>query len=289
MKPEKDATESKNCDEEEFESAIYQGFVRHRRFSPKPHEFRQSLFMMLIKLDELPLLTTRFWQLSDKKLSWARFKRMDYIGGQLTANQDNSLSISDAVKQKIRELQPDASTEQGEVFLLGQLRYFGLYFSPLNLYYLRINGHFRYMLAEVSNTPWNERHYYLVDLNNIQPHDKAFHVSPFSPIDQRYHWKIQPPQIGISKTLLHLESHQQNIAAATDEKVFDATMVLKRKPLNQRQLSRVLLSTPIQTVSIVLGIYWQALKLFFKRVPVYGHPGTQDKNNNSSQIRTSHE
>lgn len=289
MISEKVETESKDCSEEKFESAIYQGFVRHRRFSPKPHEFKQSLFMMLIKLDELPLLMTRFWQLSDRKLSWARLKRKDYIGGKLTSNQDNSLSISDAVKQKISELQPDALTEPGDVFLLGQLRYFGLYFSPLNLYYLRINGHFRYMLAEVSNTPWNQRHYYLVDLDNIQPHDKAFHVSPFNPIEQRYHWKIEPPQTGISKTLLHLESHQQNIATATNEKVFDATMVLKRKPLNQAQLSRVLLSTPIQTLTIVLGIYWQAMKLLIKRVPVYGHPGAQDKNNNTSQTRTSHE
>lgn len=250
---------------EKFESAIYQGFVRHRRFTPRYHEFKYPLMMMLIKLDELDELKKSFWQFGERAFHWARFKRHDYLG-------NNEQPVEIAVKDKIAELLATSKKPDGDVFLLGQLRYFGLYFSPLNLYFLRQQGQFRYMLAEVSNTPWNERHYYLVDLNDIQPHDKAFHVSPFNPMQQRYHWKIRPPLPETEKTMLHLESKQADSGSEKHSKIFDATMVLKRKPLNQSALTRVLLNTPIQTASIVMGIYWQALKLFLKRVPLYSHP-----------------
>lgn len=263
--------------EKVFESAIYQGFVRHRRFSPKRHEFKNSLMMMLIKLDEVEQLQKTFWQFGNRALSWVRLKRQDYIG-------DDSQTISQAVKDKMAELLPDSPPPEGEVFLLGQLRYFGFYFSPLNLYYLRQQGHFRYLLAEVSNTPWNERHYYLIDLDNIQPHDKAFHVSPFNPMQQRYHWRITPPRAQSSKTMLHLESYDSAGEQDSTMKVFDATMVLKRLPMNQSQLNRVLINTPLQTVSIVIGIYWQAMKLLLKRLPLYPHP--ENKSNKQGKDLT---
>lgn len=267
---------SHQADNEAFESAIYRGFVRHRRFTPRYHEFKYPLMMMWLKLDELDELKHQLKQFGERRFHWARFKRKDYIG-------DEQLPVAVAVKQKIAELSAQGTSTDGEVFLLGQLRYFGLYFSPLNLYYLRQNGDFRYMLAEVSNTPWNQRHYYLVDLNNIQPHDKAFHVSPFNPMEQRYHWKIRPPCADQPKTMLHLESRQQkngdnNDESISDPTIFDATMVLKRQPLNQKNFTRVLLKTPIETLSIVSGIYWQAVKLFLKRVPIYSHPDSQIKN-----------
>ncbi len=246
-----------------LESAIYSGFVRHRRFTPRHHEFSYPLFMLLLKLDELPELFERFWQMGSGRVHWARFKREDYIG-------DPELSAAAAVRQKIAQLlgQP-ADSVDGDVFLLGQMRYLGVYFSPLNLYFLKQQQGFRYMLAEVSNTPWNQRHYYLIDLADIRPHDKAFHVSPFNPMEQRYHWQIIPPDASRKKSLVHIELHGAETAA---QKVFDATMLLKRAPLNQKQLNRVLIKTPVQTASIVAAIHWQALKLLFKRVPLYPHP-----------------
>ena len=45
----------------------------------------------------------------------------------------------------------------------------------------------RWVLAEVRNTPWNERHYYAVDGQQARPLEKAFHVSPFNPMDMVYH------------------------------------------------------------------------------------------------------
>jgi len=255
--------------EGKFESAIYRGIVRHRRFTPTKHEFDYPLFMLLLKADEIPALIKKFWQLGNGPLSWARFKRSDYIG-------ERSQSISESVRNKIAELSAIPAEElQGDVFILCHLRYFGLYFSPLNLYFLRQTTGKSFMLAEVSNTPWNERHYYLLDLNDCRPHDKAFHVSPFNPMSQRYHWRVQEPRADKPRCLVHIESRQQNeggVNSETQEKVFDATLSMKRIELNQRELSRVLRNTPIQTASVVIGIYWQALKLVLKKVPLHAHP-----------------
>jgi hypothetical protein len=245
-----------------LESTIYKGFVRHRRASPVTHQFDNKIFMLLLKVDEIPRVLKSFWQLGSGKLSWARLRRDDYIG-------PSSEPIEDSVKAKIAEkLGDQLSMPAGDVYMLVHLRYFGFYFSPLNLYYLKCDGKFKYMLAEVSNTPWHEKHYYLVDLENIQPHSKEFHVSPFNPMTQNYHWRIIPPTAEQKKCLVQIQAHDQK----NNARVFDATLSLNRVPLNQTELTRVLLRTPIQTFSIALGIYWQALKLFFKRAPFYSHP-----------------
>lgn len=255
--------------EGKMESAIYRGFVRHRRFTPAKHEFDYPLFMLFLKTNEIPALLQKFWQLGESRFSWARFKRSDYIG-------ESSQSIADSVRRKIAELSARPIEDlQGDVFMLCHLRYFGLYFSPLNLYFLRQENGNSFMLAEVSNTPWNERHYYLIDLNDCQAHDKAFHVSPFNPMSQRYHWRVQEPAVDQARCLIHIESRQEKDGASTDgvdEKIFDATLSMERIEMNQRELSRVLIRTPIQTASIVVGIYWQALKLFLKKVPLHAHP-----------------
>lgn len=252
----------------ELESALYFGTVRHRRFRDTHHEFDFSLFMVLLKLDEIPTLASRFWQFGFSAFNWARFRRNDYLG-------DKNSDLQEAVIAKIAQLSGQPVEElQGDVFLLCQLRYLGFYFSPLNIYYLRQNGKFTRLLAEVSNTPWNERHYYLLDTDNPQPHAKAFHVSPFNPMQQNYHWRIRPPEAEHGYCTLHLACVSQDDDQFTE---FDATLALKRQPLNQKELTRVLLRTPAQTMSVVTGIYWQALKLFLKRTPVYRHPGNKRK------------
>ena len=247
-------------DSEALESAVFSGFVRHRRFTPTHHEFEYPIHMFLLRADELPRLLGRHWQLGKEWYRWARFKRADYVG--------HAGDLSNSVRAKIAELagEPKENVE-GEVFCLVHLRYLGFYFSPLNVYYLKIQGHFRYLLAEVSNTPWRERHYYLIDLANVESHAKQFHVSPFNPMHQNYHWKIRPPNS--RHCSVHIGVHDQK---NPEEKVFDATLSLKRSEINQSNLNRVLRKTPSQTLYLVLGIYWEALRLFIKRTPLHKHP-----------------
>jgi len=63
-----------------MKSCIYEGQVRHRRFSPRRHEFNYSLYMMYLDMDELPGLFDRFWLWSDRHFNLAWFKRADHVG-----------------------------------------------------------------------------------------------------------------------------------------------------------------------------------------------------------------
>ncbi|HHP0458732.1 TPA: DUF1365 domain-containing protein [Vibrio harveyi] len=242
----------------QMNSRLFIGNVRHRRFTPIKHELNYSIFMPAIDVDELEALEKKVWGFGSRWWHWARFKRSDYIGGKGC--------VKSAVQDKLEALAGVRLT--GKVIAVCHLRYLGLYFSPVNFYYVyNKEGEWKYLLAEVSNTPWNERHYYAVAADEQDEEfgweqNKAFHVSPFNPIDQLYRWKIKPLT---DKLNIHLECHK-------GEKHFDATMAMKAKPFSSNALLKCLIVTPIQTVKVMVGIYWHALKLWIKGAPFYSHP-----------------
>ncbi|KLN63207.1 DUF1365 domain-containing protein [Vibrio sp. VPAP30] len=251
-------------------SCLFVGDVRHRRFTPVQHALNYRLFMPCLDLDELESLQNKVWGFGTRWWHWARFKRDDYLG---------SGDLKQAVLNKVVELGGEAT--KGSVKAVVHLRYFGIYFSPVNFYYIYDESeNWLYLLAEVSNTPWNERYYYLLDANDERTwkHAKAFHVSPFNPIEQEYVWKIKPINQRLS---IHLECHRS-------DKEFDATMKMVRKPLCSRVLLKHLIVTPIMAVKVTVGIYWHALKLWIKGAPFYSHPkysqGDEIEQNHSAKI-----
>jgi DUF1365 family protein len=234
-------------------SALYKGSVFHSRFVPKKNAFTYQIFLVWLNLDEIHLLEAEVKGFSAKSWAPLRFKRSDYLG-------DSAQPLKQSVLDKMSELAEQTLT--GSVYLLGQTRTFGLYFSPVNFYYLQQeDGYFSHLLAEVSNTPWNDRHYYLVDLARQEDCDKAFHVSPFNPMDMQYKWKISQPSQSLKLTL----------SCHKDVKHFAASLNLSKVELNSKSLFNVLLSIPSMTIKTVVGIYWQALKLFIKGVPFYSN------------------
>lgn len=246
------------------QSALFEGVVRHRRFQPVRHQFRYPLFMWLLKLDEIPALFEHFWQLGASPWHWARFRRGDYLDQPERPLPD---VVIDTLASK---LAVDRGEVAGEVWLLGQLRSLGCYFSPLNLYFVKRGGIFRHALAEVSNTPWNERHCYALDLRSLRPQSKEFHVSPFNPMGQEYRWRILPPEG--NRLAVQLQVKRQ-VADQAGGQVMDASLHLRRVPLGQRSLNRMLLRRPSQTAALLAAIYRQALRLYLKRSPFHPHPG----------------
>lgn len=244
-----------------MKSRLYEGTVRHRRLQPRSHQFQYRVFMPYICLDELPGLfaNTMFWSASAPALG--RFKRSDFLG-------DARVPLQDEVRRRIYE--ETGIRHSGPIYLLANLRYFGHIMNPIACYYCFSEDEQRleFLVAEVNNTPWDERHSYVLegpsdgDWLRTQ-FDKQFHVSPFNPMGMRYHWRSNTPD---HRLVLHMEN------TCDGDKVFDATLSLAAQPLTAGNLNRYLLRYPFMTAKVGLAIYWQALRLYFKGVPVYSHP-----------------
>lgn len=245
-------------------SSLQKGVVFHRRYRPTEHQFHYQTTQWWFALDELDTLHQCSKLLSTRGFAPLWFRRADYLRGSVG-------DLATCVRQKLTEL--TGQTVSGRVFFLGNLRTWGLYFSPINCYFVEGEaGRYSYMLAEVSNTPWNERHYYAVDMAAAAQdeairaeHSKAFHVSPFNPLEMTYKWRIQAPLNQVdARTLIQLDAVREN-------KHFRASLALRRVELNPSAIRSVFLRYPINTVTTVVAIYWQALKLLLKRTPIYDH------------------
>lgn len=243
-----------------FKSGIYSGSVRHRRFAKVFHQFSYRIYMMGLDLDELSESTKLSALFGCRWFNPIRFNEKDYL-------KYETGSLKQRIANKVIALGGQWEA-QNRVMMLVQCRCLGLYFSPINFYFCyNKKDECQYMLAEVSNTPWKERHYYLIPLGPEMKVKKDFHVSPFMAMEMDYHWQITPPE---HKAMVHIENHQTS-------KVFDATLTLKKQALNAKQLRATLTSLPSMTLKILLSIYWQALKLLVKRVPFVSHPNSGSK------------
>ncbi len=245
-------------------SCVYEGTVRHRRFAPLRHEFRYRMFLLYLDLDELPEVFDGRWLWSARRFAPAWFRRADYLG-------DPEAPLGDAVRDLVAERTGERPT--GPIRLLTHLRYWGYVQNPVSFYYCfgPSGAAVETVVAEITNTPWGERHAYVVRTDprsrrHRASFDKTFHVSPFMPMEQRYDWSFSTPG---ERLHVHMTSRRDG------ERVFDATLALQRAPITGPVLAGCLARHPWMTASVVAGIYGQALRLWLRGAPFHPHPATR--------------
>lgn len=267
----------------QWASGIFKGYIRHRRFQPKSHAFSYPIFMLYLDLDELPELFAKKWYCSFTGFNLVRFKRGDFMSPE-------EPSLKKAVINKVADsVSSDLAQSISSVRALLHLRYLNIVFNPVVFYYCYdAEDQLVAIVAEITNTPWNERHAYVLpvgdhhtgnakySLKGKDKHQfefqKHFHVSPFNPMNMDYRWVFSLPD---EKLFVHMNNSMQgtdNKTATEGEiKHFDATLVMNRFDFN-KNLAKTLIQYPFMTVKVVLGIYWQALRLKLKGVPFHDHP-----------------
>ncbi|MEO7935966.1 MAG: DUF1365 domain-containing protein [Dokdonella sp.] len=248
-------------------SAIYRGSVQHRRHTPHAHAFSYSMAMLYLDLAEMDQVFAGRWLWSNGHRNLAEFRRSDFLG-------DASIPLVESVRTRVAEA--IGRVPSGPIRLLTHLRYFGHSFNPVSFYYcFEADGStLDVVVAEITNTPWKERHAYVLPVSVAERHGtafswqfaKAFHVSPFMPMDRDYAWRLSTPQ---DRLLIHMNVLDR---AADATREFDATLTLEREPVSAMNLARVLLRFPLMTTRIVGAIHWHALRLWLKRNPVHDHP-----------------
>lgn len=245
-------------------SALYSGIVSHTRFSPKKHHFSYKQYMMYFDLDEVDELVSLSRLTSATRWAPLQFKRGDFHG-----NPENS--IRDEIISTVRD--KSGLEIKGPICALGNWRCFGLNFNPIVVYYCFDSSgeNLKAVVAEVTNTPWFERHAYVMPVKDgdhgecKQRFEKQFTVSPFNPLNMDYEWKSSFP---CENLRVNIENYQHG------ERVFHAVLNLKKIELNsdsaRKKLRNMVLRFPFMTLKVVLAIYWEALKLYLKGVPFLG-------------------
>jgi hypothetical protein len=246
-------------------SCLYLGSIRHRRLQPKAHDFRYRIFLCYLDLAELDRVFAGRWLWSTRRPALAWLRRQDYLG-------PTTLRLDEAVRQRVASV--TGQRPMGPIRLLTHLRTFGWVANPVSFYYVfdAQDRHVETVVAEITNTPWGERHAYVLPVAAAERQGaqvwrwqfgKAFHVSPFLPMDMDYDWRFTAPAESLH---VHMENHRDGT------RQFDATLSLHREPLTGASLARALAFFPLMTVKVSAMIYWQALRLWLKRAPFFTHP-----------------
>ena len=242
-------------------SKLYFGKVSHTRREPIFHRFEYNTFMCYLDVDELPNVfnSSKFWSFNKRNLAY--FDPKNYLGA-------NS-SIRQAVTERLLE---ETGVEfVGKIFLLTHITYFGHCFNPVSFYYcFDEQENLKYILSEINNTPWNERHIYVTNATEMEKNQlikdefqKTFHVSPFMDMEFIYRWQFNNPAERLIVNMDNIKSGQQ---------WFNAHLQLEAETINSKTLNKALWRFPMMTIKVVFAIYWQALKLKLKGVTFYSNP-----------------
>ncbi len=249
-------------------SCLYRGMVMHHRHRPQKRRFRYQLQWLYLNLEEIQDCVSKTSLLSTSRFGFVSFFEPDHYDSPSSRREE--VPLAELVRQRLRESGIDF--EYGPICLLTQPRSFGSFFCPLSVYYCfdasgsRLNA----IVAEVTNTPWKERHDYVIDLTSYDSQDayncvtkKDFHVSPFLPMDMEYRWRLLVPSDWLT---LAINCTQGDTCLLT------STIRLQQQPMTSSSLFTERLRRPFASLSILSAIYYEAFVMWTKKATYYPHP-----------------
>ena len=242
----------------EIESALYRGSVQHRHYKDLSHRFSYPIALMWIDLSELDVIDRISPWFSVQRFNLCHWRRRDYIG-------DAKVAPAEAVREVIRDQIGDEAGSR--VCMLTHPAHLGFCFNPVTFYYCFDDSSLTHVVAEITNTPWKERHQYAFRFGDERFSEfrfaKQFHVSPFLPMGLDYHWRFERPGP-------NLRVHMNVLSSGS--RAFDATLSMSRQPMNAATLRHYVFSEMAASARVLWRIHWQALRLWLKKAPVFDHP-----------------
>lgn len=253
-----------------MKTCLYTGRVSHSRFRPRRHRFDYGICMVLLDLSAGCQVSPR----------WMRRLFPLRGGDHLKQYRDDSAApLTSLLAQMVLEKGGIDLDEQGQVFLLTGFGFLWHRFNPASFYFcFGSDGGLQCLVAEVTNTPWQEQSYYVLSAAGLESGQqqsqqqlpelrlscpKDFHVSPFMPMNTCYHWHVKQEDNKL----------RINIAVDQDSKpLFNAALDLVENPLSTAALLAALVRQPFMSLSVSMRIYWQALRLWLKSTPLFPHP-----------------
>lgn len=278
-------------------SALYTGWVRHRRYEPRAHRFSYRVLFLYMDLSECDTAFRGRWCWSARGPALAWFRREDHFGPP-------GIPLDEWVRTYVAAQTGTRPT--GPIRVLTQPRVAGYVFNPVSVYHCfdAADTRVEVIVAEVGNTPWEQRHCYVLGRpgeplsgGGERRFRKDFHVSPFMSMGYEYLWRSK---IAGDRLVIHMENHpvepeeapsaslrppsppewspgerggQQELGRAVALRVFDATLSLRRVEIGTWSLAWALVRYPLMPLRVVAAIYWQALLIWWKKIPYVPHPG----------------
>ncbi len=255
--------------------AIARSQIRHRRYLPKSHYFSSQLNYLWFDPDQIIHFVQQspFW--STKKIACLSLNEADF----LTQQQG---TIREKIQTILRQQAQFSLQKQHQIRILALPRCLGLRFNSVVFYFIYdVTKKLCFILSEITNTPWNERQVYVHDCQNLAIQNtkyqtyqfdfkKIFHVSPFMPMNLDYRWKFS---FSDQQNVIYMQLFQNEIVQ------FDAMMRFSLQPITlPSQQHRYAVCNVFEPCKMVSGIYWNALRLWKKKIPFYRHP-KKDKGN----------
>jgi len=241
------------------------GHVIHHRKHPKKHRFKYHMSWCLFDLSQLEKTMAKSRWFSLNCFNVISIKDRDYIN-------DNNCSVDEKIHEYLQ-----SQTQQpfkGRVFLFTHPRFVGAGFNSVNFYLCHENDQLTYIVSEINNTPWGQKHLYFHNLKQDQQHPndaifcfkKSFHISPFTQMDIDYTWKFQltDEQFNVS---MRLQKNNQDI--------MNVVLKTQLQPMTNNNQLKWLITRPFQGIKMLTGIYWQATKIWLKGIPFFSHPKSQ--------------